>query len=91
MNLQEQLNEKIHSFAETLAFISFEAGSHPPYKKKLIAKNEELNGSVGMYNTFITWAHEFEDIHSTTNWGIDENSDWLETIEKYTDDKIKSL
>ncbi|WP_447641952.1 MULTISPECIES: hypothetical protein [Chitinophagaceae] len=60
---------------ETVADISYHAGQKEYYSG---------NSREDIAN-FIWWAKEFENIHRKTDW---EKTDYMLTIEAYTDDKI---
>lgn len=71
--------DKTYSLCEAVADISYIAGNKKYYSgdsRSDIAK-------------FIEWAKEFERINKSVNWGVDDDKDYIESINEFALLKIK--
>jgi hypothetical protein len=66
--------KKIYSLCEAVADISYIAAS----------ENYRTNDSREMISQFIQWAKEFEYLHKKIEWGVNSQSDYIDSIYHFT-------
>ena len=78
--------EALHSFAETLAFISAEIYGTPAKLAVFYTQYPtEETGFIEQLNVFIAWAKEFEQLNEGREW----DGEWYEAMETFIDSKLK--
>jgi hypothetical protein len=78
--MAKKLSAKMYSLCEALADIAHGAGL-----QKFYSGDSRQDMAL-----FIEWAQEFEEFYKKVEWGITPDMEYIDEIEKFTEEKIKS-
>jgi hypothetical protein len=91
MDILDQITDK-HSYSETLCMIASDCATilncMTNDKSKKLNDLHVQHGSIGIYSEYIQWAVEFEILHKDNEWI---ETEWIDTLELFIENKIKSL